>query len=974
MADEPQLLGTHHLQSIVDRLARAASSMERAAGASQGSGSRGASSAYPTSSTPGWRGSVASFAAGWNGQIPTAADWRGRPNGGHAAGSGYGGAHGGGHGGGGPFAGLPAGGASEPYPRQFPRMQPYAGGANGGGGGVPPGGGAPAGPSQPNWGRRVGLPYAGYVAQGANRTMANYAASSANAMRSVEEQAAREFTTSGNGSFDAGTTSRMAKQLVGSQSYGQGVSDIVRGNEVVRTTMGYTFNDPRRQQFQAGGQGFAYMHPEMNYADIERARTGFAKAGTANILRGYGINTINPGGRATNPEDIGRQLSQRLGIKVSSKTTGAQIEATFNDQNSAFNEALSGFVASGAITEEQAQYIKDSERDESVALTKGWSREKYRTTVERAKNNDKGAQNALHKAGIKAKTAWTSEKNRASTEAERDANMLGGFSKGIQDANAALETFTKTLNSTVYGPFGNIIGYGTGAKGAFNKNPGEAGGLIRGALSMTGAGRLLGFGGEDAPVGAASFSGGGSSGGGSLPGSSYSGVGGEESGGSQKGAAQRTVKLKKPVNVGLSSGAGARFGMRYNKARGVRSLHRGVDFAAKSGTPIYAAESGTVLAAHHESGLGNVTTIDHGQGIVTLYAHQSSMRVKAGQSVRQGQVIGASGNTGKWTTGPHLHFEVHRNGTPVDPLPYIGGGGAAGSGGAAKVAESGAATSGSSDGGDKSGQPSASAVFRSSFTDSYGSINEVDAIAASLAGGASSFSGKSDGDGAATATKSGSGTASSGAASGTGKGTAPKGTGNASLREAIKAAGFTGDAARIAFAVGMAESGGKPGLVNDKNNTPAGSRDRGLFQINDHWHPGVSDEEAFDPIRNAKYAYKISNGGKSWQPWSAYKNGSYKKYLNSYRAGAWDVQSDEVAQLHEGEMVLKKKAAQALRDAMLDAPSKSSGSDVTLQFDAGSVVFQVTGAMNEAAAQQSAKQFVDALAKDARIKKIASGV
>ena len=99
-------------------------------------------------------------------------------------------------------------------------------------------------------------------------------------------------------------------------------------------------------------------------------------------------------------------------------------------------------------------------------------------------------------------------------------------------------------------------------------------------------------------------------------------------------------------------------------------MHTGIDIGAPSGAPIVAAAAGTVLVAGWEEGYGNTVVIDHGGGIATLYGHQSSIAVAVGQSVTRGQVIGAVGSTGH-STGPHLHFEVRVNGSPVDPLGYL---------------------------------------------------------------------------------------------------------------------------------------------------------------------------------------------------------------------------------------------------------------------------------------------------------------
>ena len=106
------------------------------------------------------------------------------------------------------------------------------------------------------------------------------------------------------------------------------------------------------------------------------------------------------------------------------------------------------------------------------------------------------------------------------------------------------------------------------------------------------------------------------------------------------------------------------FGMRWGQ------LHAGIDIAVPSGTPIYAAAAGTVVIAGWEGGYGNYTCIDHGGGLATCYAHQQSIAVGVGSHVAQGQVIGYSDCTGH-CFGPHVHFEVRINGTPVDPLGYL---------------------------------------------------------------------------------------------------------------------------------------------------------------------------------------------------------------------------------------------------------------------------------------------------------------
>jgi len=112
------------------------------------------------------------------------------------------------------------------------------------------------------------------------------------------------------------------------------------------------------------------------------------------------------------------------------------------------------------------------------------------------------------------------------------------------------------------------------------------------------------------------------------------------------------------------------FGSRENPIGGGTGVHTGVDIAAPMGTPIRACKAGRVVIAGWQGGYGNAVVLDHGGGMGTLYGHQSSMAVSAGQTVASGQVIGYVGSTGN-STGPHLHFEVRLGGTPVDPMPYL---------------------------------------------------------------------------------------------------------------------------------------------------------------------------------------------------------------------------------------------------------------------------------------------------------------
>ena len=112
------------------------------------------------------------------------------------------------------------------------------------------------------------------------------------------------------------------------------------------------------------------------------------------------------------------------------------------------------------------------------------------------------------------------------------------------------------------------------------------------------------------------------------------------------------------------------YGMRFHPILKVNKLHTGVDIGAPKGANIVAAENGTVMEVGNRGGYGLIVMLNHGGNLVTLYAHASKTLVKVGQEVKKGEPIAKVGSTG-YSTGPHLHFEVRKNGNPVNPMPYL---------------------------------------------------------------------------------------------------------------------------------------------------------------------------------------------------------------------------------------------------------------------------------------------------------------
>ncbi len=123
----------------------------------------------------------------------------------------------------------------------------------------------------------------------------------------------------------------------------------------------------------------------------------------------------------------------------------------------------------------------------------------------------------------------------------------------------------------------------------------------------------------------------------------------------------------RPVEKGWMS---SRFGTRTDPITGKRAWHSGVDFAGKEGSNVVSVAAGVVVYAADRSGYGKLVEINHGSGFSTLYGHHKELLVRVGDIVKKGQVVGLMGSSGR-STGPHVHFEVYKNGRVVDPSSYV---------------------------------------------------------------------------------------------------------------------------------------------------------------------------------------------------------------------------------------------------------------------------------------------------------------
>ncbi|WP_282629850.1 M23 family metallopeptidase [Empedobacter sedimenti] len=137
-----------------------------------------------------------------------------------------------------------------------------------------------------------------------------------------------------------------------------------------------------------------------------------------------------------------------------------------------------------------------------------------------------------------------------------------------------------------------------------------------------------------------------------------------------KDANLSSMPVLKPVADKYVSRLASGYGSRFHPILKVNKMHKGLDFAASTGTPIYATGDGSVKVSEFNSGYGNMVVLKHGNGYESLYAHMSRAKVRSGQKVKRGDVIGYVGTTGL-STGAHLHYEIHKNGEPVDPVMYF---------------------------------------------------------------------------------------------------------------------------------------------------------------------------------------------------------------------------------------------------------------------------------------------------------------
>lgn len=496
---------------------------------------------------------------------------------------------------------------------------------------------------------------------------------------------------------------------------------------------------------------------------------------------------------------------------------------------------------------------------------------------------------------------------------------------------------------------------------------GAAGGAITGAIAGGGIGALPG-----------AVAGSIIAGGGYLAGRAIGNIGGDSGGigGDTDGSPSGKLSLQSPVPPGTT--ISSKYGPREKaaaeaakKGKKISSFHRGLDYAVPIGTKVAAAGDGVVTETGNHKDYGLYVIISHGKKS-TLYGHLSKIGVRRGQNVSAGDGIGLSGDTGQGVTGPHLHFEVRNNGGVgaqgrKNPENFLTR--------AFKVGKD-IVTSGVN-----LVKRTINKVFGTNL--SYNDVSR-DATKWDFTGSGNlsqQLSSQSISETIANAINSGSpiGYDSFGGATGRfksrvnidGKAALARGRVNgvdnlvsgdsgtmaggnrANLIKMLYRAGFRGKGLETAFAVALAESGGRSRAHNFKGRDLS----YGLFQINmnndDPSSPNMGrnrlkqfglkrNEDLYDPMTNIRAAYEISNGGKWWKQWGAYTNGSFVKYLDDarraakkaripiYHTGKDRVPEEQVALLDKDEMVLPPKLAEQVRNGTTPT---SGTTNITVKMD-----------------------------------------
>lgn len=514
---------------------------------------------------------------------------------------------------------------------------------------------------------------AGGVALGTAAAVGTYTANHATNMI-VGEQIARQWTNGG----DVNDTYR---NMFSGRYTAQNPQDMLQSGNYLGQRGGYGGSTKGYAQQQANLLSVTATNPAISNVQAVQFHEITSPA-TMNALRGQGLNPIDSQGQS-DPTLLAKQIIERMG-GLSRLKNAEQVAAAFEPSGSV-RVTLDSYAANGLIPSALIPIVEGEIRNIMLAHLKGISAQEYkRLSVQAATSSFAGpggaARKKLEAAGITSARGLIQQQRSAEGQrADINANVIDEFSavaSNLRQASAELADVAVALSGTAAG--GGIFG---GGPAALTSAPFGLGKLLSKAIP----GNPFGGGHPTMSTqrtGMAPASQVGPGFGGTPPERQSAG------GGTQalmtRGSGDSGVHLVAP-RPGLGDMSGAQdYGARSTSIGGGSGFHTGVDLSGATGDPVKAAAGGTVVSAGFDGGWGNKMVVDHGGGWSTMYAHLSSITKGRGKKVNPGEVIGRVGDTGSWSEGSHLHFELWKNGSHVNPEPYLRGRalpGATGSGG-----------------------------------------------------------------------------------------------------------------------------------------------------------------------------------------------------------------------------------------------------------------------------------------------------
>lgn len=584
------------------------------------------------------------------------------------------------------------------------------------------------------------------------------------------------------GYYQAGLTSpgisRNQLQRATFSAMGGGISSVGSDAIVAAGLAGRGYTPGSANYRQAAAQvGGAYNYLGMDNAVATQAIAGFQSGPMGANLYQYGITTRDASGKEKTPGQLAKDLMNVMG---GGKATTQQVRDSFQRGALGANLKTMGFAP------EQQEILYQAMIDISAGRNPDLAKRGN------AQGTDKNSNTMLTAQG-------RMNASQTSLMTKGEESMI----KGFENAADTVEAFNRALSNVIQ-PLSQLKGF-VGAVGATNVGAGlatSASMIASGVSDLFNVAKLLrtlvtkGKGGGVVGYG----------------------------GGFGKGGATGSS----PVASGIT----AAYGDKGDMWSGTNGTHKGTDYAVPIGTPVISWKDGVVSKEVLDSGYGTAVMLEHADGMQSIYGHLSSKEVNAGDTVKAGQRIGKSGDTGN-SSGPHLHFEI-RNGknNPVDPAGYAGA--------------------------------------KSLLGGQYVSGFVTPSTSELLGTGAASNS-----------TKNSTGNSTSNSVGATMSIDRPVGKGalsNSELINVLSGAGFSGSSLETAFRVVRAESGGRPGALNP--NAKTGDYSLGLFQVNMIGNLGkrrnesylktygdigyTGPESLYNPEINARIAYDISKSGTKW--------------------------------------------------------------------------------------------------------------